>query len=570
MASSLEPVTSLKRPGIRLGERVDTRSSRLVLAISLAAVLAFVLAITIPFAEQPFHIDDAIYWDFARTDLAQPFQLHIPDYHLMGQDVPVFRDTHPPADQFYMAALMRATGSDSETVLHLGFIVFPLIMGVSMFFLARRFTRNALLSVLLLLATPTVMTMSHTLMGDAPMVALWLAATAAYIYGVDRDDARLLLLAGVLAVLATFTGYQAFTLMLLLPLYATLNRKLSLGTLWPVMLPLLGFGLYCLYSLRLYDSLPRFKHTGGLGMDRSQLLERFQGTLVMTGGASVFPLLLAAVFSLRRKRYLALPVIFAGCLTLGLINYRNGHLPFASMALYTVFLTAGVATALAIAGETALQLVNLLKGRAADRVYLFLGLWLLVIATMVVVLLPHATAKYTLPFLAPLVLLLFREIETAVPARLVKALAVAAFILTFVNGTIVAAADYQMAKSNQDFVQGFAEQFDPQSRGDVWFVGEWGFRHYMEERGYRYLTSTDDSPRAGDIVVRAEFSDWPLSPSVRSRMRPVETITMDWAMPVRVMNFDADAGFYGTYWGDLPYAITSEPIEKYEVFRIDA
>lgn len=551
-----------------MGERVGARSSRLAVALSLAAVLAFVLAITIPFAGQPLHIDDAIYWDFARTDLAHPFQLHIPDYRLMGQDVSAFRDTHPPADQFYMAALMSVTGSDSETVLHLGFIVFPLIMGISMFFLARRFTQNALLATLLLLATPTVMTMSHTLMGDAPMLALWLAATAAYILGVDRDDHRLLLLAGVMAVLAVFTGYQAFILVLLLPLYALLNRRLSFRTLWPVALPLLGFGLYCLYSLRLYDDLPRFKHTGGLSTDRSQVLERIQGTLMMIGGASVFPLLLAAVFSLRRKRYLALPVIFVGCLMLGLFNYRNGQQPVASTVLFIVFLTAGVSATLAITSGTVLQLARLFRGRETDRAYLFLGLWLLATGAMVVVLLPHATAKYTLPLLAPLVLLLLMEVETVVPARLARTLVIGAFLLTCVNGAIVSAADYQMAKSNRDFVEGFAAQFHPEAGGDVWFVGEWGFRHYMEERGYRYLTSTNDSPREGDLVVRAEFSDWPLSPSVRSRMRPVETIAMDWALPVRVMNFKADAGFYGTYWGNLPYAFTSEPVEKYEVSRI--
>ncbi|MHB1391219.1 MAG: glycosyltransferase family 39 protein [Thermoleophilia bacterium] len=553
---------------MKISDRAGARSSRLALALGLAAVLAFVLAITIPFAGQPFHIDDAIYWDFARTDLAHPFQLHIPDYQLMGQDVPVFRDTHPPADQFYMAALMSVTGSDSETVLHLGFIVFPLMMGVSMFLLARRFTRNALLAALLLMATPTVMAMSHTLMGDTPMVALWLAATATYILGVDRDDARLLLLAGVLALLAVFTGYQALGLVLLLPLYALLNGRLSWKTVWPVALPLLGFGLYCLYSLHLYDDLPRLKHTGGLSTDSSQVLERLRGTLLMIGGASVFPLLLAAVFSLRRKRYLALPVIFAGCLLLALFDYRTAAQPVATTALFIVFLTAGVSATLAIGFETVLQVANLVRRRDVDRAYLFLGLWLLAVGVMVVVALPHATAKYTLPLLAPLVLLLLMEVETAVPARLARGLLIAAFALTCVSGVIVSAADYEMAASNQDFVQEFAAQFNPEPGGDVWFVGEWGFRHYMEARGYRYLTSTNDSPRDGDVVVRAEFSDWPLSPSVRSRMQLMQTVSMDWALPVRVMNFDADAGFYGTYWGNLPYAITSKPVERYEIFRI--
>lgn len=566
--SSVESVATLKPGSLgRLGEGLDTRNPRLALAIALAAMLAFVLAITLPFTGQALHIDDAIFWDFARTNLEHPFQQHIQDYRLMGQEFQEWRDTHPPLDQIFLAAVMGLTGSQQESTLHLGYILFPLIAAVSMFFLARRFTKNPLLAVLILLATPAVMTMSHTLMGDVPMFALWLAAAAAYVLGVDRDDNRLLALSGLMAVLAVFAGYQAIVLVLLLPLYALLMRKLSLRTAWPMALPLIGFGLYCLFSLWRYDALPRFKHAGGLSLERSHLLERLQGTLLQAGGASVFPLIMLGVFSLRRKRYLALPVIAAASAALGIYHQTSSHYPLASTILFTVFLTAGVVMAYAVISETALQAYNLVRRRDADRDYFFLGVWLLAILGIVVLLLPHATAKYTLPFLAPLVLIMFLEMEKGIrSARLMKWLAVAAFALTLMAGSLVSAADYRLAQGNRDFALGFAERYEPQGR--VWFVGEWGFRHYMESQDYTYLSSTNESPREGDIVVRAEFSDWPLAGPVRERMQLIGTDEIDWNVPLRVMSFRSSAGFYGTHWGDLPYAITAEPVERFEIYRI--
>lgn len=541
----------------------------MALAISLAAILAFVLVIILPFAGQAIHIDDAIFWDFARGNLEKPLQGHISDYRLMGQEYREWRDTHPPLNQLYVTALMGIFGSESTSALHLGFIIFPLITGVSMFFLARRFTKNALLAVLLLMATPAFMTMSHTLMADAPMLSLWLASTAAYIYGVDRSNNRLLTLSGVMAALAVLTGYQALLLVLLLPLYALLVRKLSFKTAWPVALPLLGFVFYCLFSLWRYGALPRFQHAGGLGMGHSHLLERFQGTLLQIGGASVFPLMMVAVFFLRRRRFLALPVFAAIAIALGIYIRGHENYPWASAFLFAVFLTAGAGLVYAVISETLLGLINMARRReagAAGREQVFLGLWLLLVLGLVILLLPHATAKYTLPLLAPLVLLLFKEMEAGAAGRVVKWLAVTSFALTFMTGTLVSAADYQLAESGRSFAHNFAEGFE--TEGGVWFVGEWGFRHYMEAQGYRYLSSTDESPREGDIVVRAEFSDWPLAGPVRQRMQLVETSRTDWDVPLRLMSFSSNAGFYGTHWGDLPYSITTDPVERFEVYRI--
>ena len=535
--------------------------------LSLSAVFLFVLVITVPFLGQALHVDDALFWDFARNNLVHPLQQHLAGYHLMGEDVAAFRDTHPPVDELYMSLLMLVSGTtSSEAVLHLGFIIFPLIAGASMFFLARRFTRNALLATFLLLATPGVMLLSHTLMADLPMTAFWLAATAAYIYGVDRDDTRLLAAASLLITLAVFTGYQALALIVLLPAYAWLSGRLRWKTALPLLLPLLAFAAFTWLNFAYYGAPPRFSHAAGLSMKEGDVITRFQGMLLQMGGISVFPLFLAVGFMLRRRRYLALPLLAGIAAVLGWRQLAPGY-PAASAVLFVVFMFAGSCMLTAVVWEGAVQLANRARRLPLDRDFLFLGFWLVSILGAVVILLPHATAKYYLPVFAPLILLLFREAEAALkPGRLLKGLAVAAIGLSFFTGLWLSAADYQLAQAYKDFALSVEARYHP--TGTVWFVGEWGFRHYMESEGYKYLTSTSTAPRPGDLIIRPSFMNWPLEGSLLGRIQRIEVPAVTWSVPLRVMSMDADAGFYGTYWGRLPYTITSSPVEQFEVYRV--
>jgi hypothetical protein len=550
------------------GTAAGVKTPRLALALSLGAILLFVLIITLPFANQAFHMDDGTFWDFAKVNLEHPFQQHIPDYHLLGVHVATFRDTHPAVDWLYLSTLMELTGSDSERTLHLGYIVFPLLAAISMFFLSRRFIKNPLFATLMFLATPAVMTASHTLMGDMPLMSLWLAATTVYIYGVDRNDLRLLALAGVTATLAVFAGYQALALIPLLPAYAWLKGRLSWRTALPLLAPSVAFGLFTLYNFVNYGGPPRFTHARGLSLAEKDLLDRFQGMFLQVGGASVFPLFMAALLSLRSRRYLLLPLVAAVTAVLGFFHYRDDGYTAASAILFTIFLTAAMMLLAVIAIEGFRQFQEVRRDRQYDSDFAFLSLWLLSIMIGVIVLLPHATAKYSLPFLAPLILLIFREAEARIASRSLFALVMTvAVFFTLATGVIVSAADYQLAETYKDYALSFDKSYPTQ--GTVWFVGEWGFRHYMESRGYRYLTSDNTAPAPGDLVVIPKLSNWPLADQVAGSMRLIGSTEVQGNLPVRVMNFEANAGLYGTYWGDLPYSLSKAPLERFEVYEIE-
>lgn len=485
-------------------------------------------------------------------------------------DVPVFRDTHPPLTSLYLSLVMWLSASSGETALHLGFIVFPLLAGVSAYALGRRFTDgSSLAAALLLLAAPAFMVMSHNLMGDVPMTAFWLAATAAYIHGVDKGDRLLLALAGVLATLAVAAGYQALALLLLLPAYALLKGRLRWQTVWPLLLPLGAFALFAVYNLAEYGALPRFTHEQGLSVRSADLLDRTQGALLKIGGASVFPLLLLVIYGFRRpgRWPLALAVTLAAAA--GLYRFTAGQLPASATVFFTVFLAAGLVVFLVTGAELGSQLNRLRRGMRADRDFIYLAGWLFVITGGIILLLPHATTKYYLPVLAPLILLLLREMRRLpVGRRAFRGLTAAALVLTLAAGLGVSAADYSWAKSYKDFALGLGERY--QTDGEVWFVGEWGFRHYMESQGYRYLTSASEAPAEGDLVVTTSLMDWPLAESVRARLEPLETMEADGRLPLTVMGFEASAGFYGSHWGDLPYAASRQPLERFEVYRVGA
>ena len=62
--------------------------------------------------------------------------------------------------------------------------------------------------------------------------------------------------------------------------------------------------------------------------------------------------------------------------------------------------------------------------------------------------------------------------------------------------------------------------------------------------------------------------DWPLQKTVTDRIYLIDEFREESGNPVRVMNIEADAGFYGSHWGFMPYTISSEPLEHFTVYSV--
>ena len=95
-------------------------------------VIVFTLLLTVPFVARPFHMDDANFIELARARQTEPLETVLSDYTFFGQQNEYFLDTHPPLIPSYVALLIKVAG-ESETVMHLAFLIFPLIAAVSMY-----------------------------------------------------------------------------------------------------------------------------------------------------------------------------------------------------------------------------------------------------------------------------------------------------------------------------------------------------------------------------------------------------------------------------------------------------
>jgi hypothetical protein len=61
-----------------------------------------------------------------------------------------------------------------------------------------------------------------------------------------------------------------------------------------------------------------------------------------------------------------------------------------------------------------------------------------------------------------------------------------------------------------------------------------------------------------------------MSPGLRARAMRIQEMATPSRFPVRLMSFDAKAGYYSHHWGYLPWAPSRAPLETFEVFEVRA
>lgn len=91
----------------------------------------------------------------------------------------------------------------------------------------------------------------------------------------------------------------------------------------------------------------------------------------------------------------------------------------------------------------------------------------------------------------------------------------------------------------------------------------------MDAAGARYLLRSSNEPRPGDYVVIPEMPRfWSPSAALLARMQPYAEREYRQAFPLRLFNRRSHAGFYAHHWGLLPLALSREPDEVFQVWRV--
>ncbi len=551
--------------------------------------LAWILVITfVPlllFAQKPFHIDDSAFLEIAQNILQHPLDPFHGKVALVDHDYEIFRllgktpntfesMSHPPLVPYLMAAVIKLNGGVDEFVLHLAFLIFPLIAALSVFYIAVRFCDAPLLAVLLLVTCPIFMVNAQNLMTDVPAIALTLCTLAVFVYAVERQKTSFAVISGILGGLAALTRYPGLITPLLLVAYSVISRKGFRLSILAASISIIIFGIWVGQNIAVYStphiwaSFSFYKdfysdHSFGFKDTVVKALSNFAAV----GGCAFLPVMFLFIF--RRKRFsmaFGISVAVSAALTLWLrartdilADYTTAQVvTFYCFFLAGVFVVAeAVRIVLQAFKETDMQVTR-------KQVIQFLAVWLFLTLIPALFLLPFGTGRYMLPVLFPLILVL-----TVAPAenfRLGQKVAPAIIAATFVVGLVLSWTDFEFALTYKVFPQTIRETYRKEK---LWFIGEWGFRYYMKQHGAVYLLSEDSTPSTGDIIIRPEIAGLHrMGEPVSQRCLEYDPFLVFTLDPVRVMNYTAKAGFYGHGFGLLPFSLSGAPLERFEICRI--
>src|SRR5947207_5793739 len=128
--------------------------------------------------------------------------------------------------------------------MHGAFLVPAIAAVLGMFFVARRLCSSPLLAALLLLFTPVFLVSATGVMCDVWLVALWVWSIECWMRALERNSARLLFLASILAAAAALTKYFGVALIPLLGLYTLVRERRVTYRILYLSIPILAIASY--------------------------------------------------------------------------------------------------------------------------------------------------------------------------------------------------------------------------------------------------------------------------------------------------------------------------------------
>jgi hypothetical protein len=461
---------------------------------ALGLLFSCVLVTNLPFVRQAFHMDDGIFLLMARNVARAPFFPQDIATYFEGLFVPDLASTeHPlPLTSYWMWLSAWLGHGFTEVNLHLGFLIFPLILAGSMYALSRRMTAHPLLASMTLLVLPVVSVVSHTLMTDIAQLALAMTAIALVVTGIETNR-RLYVWSGAFAAaLACFVSYASLCLIPLLAFFAF--RRGDTGALKAVLIvPAIMLGMWLALSFSHYQRLPpgqvlTFYLLVKKVLAPSAILRKFIYIVLVIGGVTIFPL--ARFVSARRKliaisAVLALPALWISDATSYSLSEKT---------LFFMFFCAGL-----VAIVESIEMI--VSKNETDR---FLARWFAGMLVFCATAYMTGAARYILLTTPALVLLFYRRLEQIWDSRKLQLFGAANLILCSVLGLILSRADFQFAGMYREFASTLQRSNPGGTR--LWFDGEWEFRAYLESFGGEPLGRRDARPHPGDLLAVATLA----------------------------------------------------------------
>lgn len=554
--------------------------ARLVLILAVAATY-------LPFVGQAFHVDDRIYLEVASNIFKKPlFPYDYPPIFegLVSPDAA--SHSHLPLVSYYLALIKGVTGSEAEWVYHLAFLIFPLLATFGFYELAQRYVRFPLAAACLLIVAPAFLVLSHTLMADLPLLAFWIISLSRFLKIMDGQGRRRDWVACSLSLLAaSFISLLSSGLVLLMAAYFVLKRlsdreaPSSLpSTANIVSLLALPLVLWLLWYTRAYIYYDRFLllntflHMSKRAAFSWELIGQKAVSFTLNlGGVFLFPLVLWYAFAGKISAR-----IFLLLFLLSFVPFYVwfGNWSWMQIFLFALFFSSGMlcfhAFGVSFLRVFVFPLFRVLASKTRtheDTKTGLLLLWFFGIFVSYLFFYYAGSVRYCVLVLPPLILLWLKSLERSVKdTYFLRNLIGLAVVLTAGYALVISYADHQFAEVYRKRAREICRDYRQPGRS-VWFTGEWGFRHYMEQAGARIITRTGIGPKPGDILVKPYLaSPWVTLYDDRQYVDLVEQRDAEVDSPIRILDFSSHAGFYSAGWGILPISITGG--EKWEWFNV--
>jgi len=476
-------------------------------------VALFVLALRLPFLNQPIQGDDINYLYGAQHAQMEPLHPTHARYAFMGRIVDMRGHPHPPLNAWFLGLLLVVFKDVSEVPFHAAYILFSLIAGFSALSLARGFSPHPLAATLLFLVTPAFVINGSSFESDLPFVAFWLLSIALFVAAVDRRSVRLLALSSLGMALAALSAYQAVLLVPILLLYGRRWR-----TSWMAVLTAPAVLLvWQLYERLSSGAMPASVLAGYMQTYGFQALDqKLKSAVALTGHLAwmVFP-------SLWMPPLLALPA------AIGAAFYDLNPLFWASIAI-------GVGILIWCARNW--------RDFLAQWVLIFFGGALLIFFA--------GSARYLLPIALPLAILATRRVKL----HWTKV----AFGAGLALSATLAIVNYQHWNGYRQFARELKSETESKR---VWINGEWGLKYYFESEGGLPLLE-GQALHPGEMVVSSALG-YPLRFTTGGgRLVSTAERTVTSPIPLRLVAVNGRSAYSTTMRGLRPFDISLAPMDQ--------
>lgn len=551
------------------------------------------LGITLPFLNHAYHVDEPLFLRVARQILSDPWNPYGFQYLWDNEPKPMSQiAAFPPLFAYFLAAVGGGREFPPEARIHLSLVPFACVALLSFYLVARKLGHSPVWSFFaaaLWACSPAFVVSANLAMPDVAGIACSLLALAICLGGWQNNRTAPLLAGGVLLGLALLMRYNTAPL---LPVFVLLGWSYGAGRRgWiPAILAAALLAAWLVWSKKVaFQSHSTQLFSTFFGV--KEALNRFWALNNALSLATFLPFLWALLVWPKGPFW----PLFSLVVGIYYGAFASKAEPIVGFEMFPdfVFFSLGFFTLAYLATRLWADLRRLApldcgardsKGQGPEW---FLALrpeaWrrdpeafreavliLWVFAALAVPLVyVHFASKYLLYAQPPLILLALKAL-TAVENRWRKPLA-ALLPAGLALSLAVAHADFRLADVYRRKAHEMTSAYFPW-RGNLWFMGHWGWQYYLEKEGIRPLPATSFGTaglKEGDVILRAAYaSPQPIFPSLHERIQIRKYVPVFEEFPLRTMNQQARAGFYSNIWGPLPFSVSDFALENIAVYDV--